>query len=139
MFAKILILFISLCETWKRAKSLVRWALDGSRSDVIDDVVGCAAIDCASDALGSSEDFSDGAIQLAGHRARTHHLGDVDDVIEGDVAAVLDWKNGQVSGFESSALILRYSLFFTFFLSRGGSFKAFTIMEAADGTTEIAA
>jgi hypothetical protein len=27
----------------------------------------------------------------------------------------------------------------TFFLSRGGSFKALTIKEAADGTTEIAA
>jgi hypothetical protein len=30
-------------------------------------------------------------------------------------------------------------LFFTFFLSRGGSFSAFTIKLAADGTTEIAA
>ena len=33
----------------------------------------------------------------------------------------------------------KYSLFLTFFLSRGGSFKALTIREAADGTTEIVA
>ena len=32
-----------------------------------------------------------------------------------------------------------YSLFLTFFLSRGGSFKALTIKEAADGTTEMVA
>lgn len=30
-------------------------------------------------------------------------------------------------------------MFFTFFLSRGGSFKALMIMEAAEGTTEMVA
>lgn len=32
-----------------------------------------------------------------------------------------------------------YSLFFCFFLSRGGSFRALMMREAADGTTEIVA
>lgn len=32
-----------------------------------------------------------------------------------------------------------YLLFFCFFLSRGGSFKALMIKDAADGTTEMVA
>lgn len=120
--------------------NLVRWALNGSGVDVIDDVVGCATVDCASDALGSSEHFSHGSRQLAGHRTGTHHLGDADDVVEGDVAAVLNWKiEENLRIFADFGNLQLYSLFFTFFLSRGGSFKAFTIMEAADGTTEMVA
>jgi len=42
----------------------------------------------------------------------------------------------------SSDIILTeklYSLFFCFFRSRGGSFKALMMSEAAEGTTEIVA
>lgn len=49
-----------------------------------------ASIDCASNALGGSEHFTDGSGEGAGHRTGSHYLGDGDDIIEGDVSAVLD-------------------------------------------------
>ena len=48
------------------------------------------AVDGASDGLSRAEDLLDGAFQLAGHGALAHDAGDVDDLVEGDVAAVLN-------------------------------------------------
>ncbi len=52
--------------------------------------MGVLAIDGAADRLGSTKDLLDGAGHLAGHGATAHGLGDLDDLLEGDVAGVLD-------------------------------------------------
>lgn len=68
MFAKILYFyFFTLAALHGKAMNLIRWALNGSGKDVIDDVVRCATVDCATNALGCSEDFSHGSRQLTGH------------------------------------------------------------------------
>ena len=64
--------------------------LDLALVDLIDDVVGRLAVDGASDGLSGTEDLLDGTFQLARHRAVTHDAGDVDDLIERNVAAVLN-------------------------------------------------
>lgn len=62
----------------------------GSRIDVADDIVRCASIDCATDALGCSENLLDRARQFAGHRTRTHDASSGNYVVESDVTAVLN-------------------------------------------------
>merc|ERR1719489_361276 len=58
--------------------------------DLVDNVVRRLAVDGASDGLGGAEDLLDGAFQLPCHGAFPHDAGDVDDLFEGNVAAVLD-------------------------------------------------
>merc|ERR1719282_877083 len=70
--------------------SLLGWALDVSAVDVVDDVVGCTAIDCASNGLGGSQDLLHDARELLGLGAGPHGAGGVDDVVHRDVAVVLD-------------------------------------------------
>merc|ERR1719383_417417 len=48
------------------------------------------AVDRASDGLSGAENLLDGAFQLARHGALAHDAGDVNDLVEGDVAAVLN-------------------------------------------------
>ena len=64
--------------------------LDGSRVDVVDDVVWGTSIDGATDALSGSQDLLHGAGQLAGHAAGAHRPGNGQDIVVGNVAAVLD-------------------------------------------------
>ena len=52
--------------------------------------MGRLAVDGTSDGLGGAEDLLDGAFQLPRHGAFPHDAGDVDDLFEGNVAAVLD-------------------------------------------------
>ncbi|CAG9133957.1 unnamed protein product [Plutella xylostella] len=61
-----------------------------SRVDIVDDIVGRAAVDGAADGLAGSQHLLDCAGQLAGHGARPHHLGDADHLLHGDVTVVLD-------------------------------------------------
>jgi len=58
--------------------------------DLLNDGVGVALVDGASNRLGCAEDFLDGARELLGHTAFTHGAGDRDDVVQGQVTAVLD-------------------------------------------------
>lgn len=48
------------------------------------------AIDRAANAVGRTQHFLAGTGQFAGHRAGSHHPGNADHFIEGDVAIVLD-------------------------------------------------
>ena len=64
--------------------------LDFALVDLIDDIVGRLAVDRASDGLSGAENLLDSAFQLARHGALAHDAGDVNDLVEGNVAAVLD-------------------------------------------------
>lgn len=68
----------------------LRWALNFAAVDVIDDIVGMAAIDGASHRLSGSQDLLDGSGELPGDGARPHDAGDAHDLIEGHAAAVLN-------------------------------------------------
>merc|ERR1712105_135268 len=58
--------------------------------DLVDDVVGSVTIDGAADRLGGAQDLLDGALQLARHGALPHDAGNVNDLVEGNIAAVFD-------------------------------------------------
>jgi len=58
--------------------------------DLVDDVMRRLAVDGAADGLRGAEDLLDGTFQLPRHGTLPHDAGDVDDLVEGDVAAVLD-------------------------------------------------
>jgi hypothetical protein len=53
-------------------------------------ILGVLAVDGAADADAGAEDLLDGAGELLGHGPGLHDLGDLDDVVEADVARVLD-------------------------------------------------
>merc|ERR1719188_1717667 len=78
---------ILLCPT---SCCLFGWALVVTAVDVVDDVVGCTAIDGASDGLSGAQDLLHDSGQLLGLGPGLHHPGGVDDVVHGDVAVVLD-------------------------------------------------
>ena len=52
--------------------------------------MGSITIDGAADRLSGAEDLLNGALQLARHGAFPHDAGDVNDLVEGNVAAVFD-------------------------------------------------
>lgn len=54
------------------------------------DVAGRLSVDGAADRVARAEHLFDGASEGAGHRALAHGSGDVDDLVKGDVAVVLD-------------------------------------------------
>lgn len=58
--------------------------------NLLNDIVGVLALNGAADRLGRAEDLLHGALHLAGHGAGTHDLGNLDDILEGDITAVLD-------------------------------------------------
>lgn len=65
--------------------------------DLVDDVVGIASLDGASDGLRGSENLLHGSFQLTGHRTGSHLPGDVHNCVQGQVTGVLDilhlfWK-----------------------------------------------
>jgi hypothetical protein len=64
--------------------------LDFSISDSLLDVSGRFSVNGASNRVAGSQDFLDGSRKLAGHGALTHFLGNVDDLIKGQVSIVLD-------------------------------------------------
>lgn len=66
---------------------------DNVAIDVIDDIVWWTSVDCAANTLGCAENLLDGALQFTSHAAVSHCLGDREDVIEGDVAAVLNCRD----------------------------------------------
>jgi len=64
--------------------------LAGASIDLLNNVVGVLAVNSAANGLSSAEDFLDGAGHGAGHGADAHLLSNVVDLVEGDVAIVLD-------------------------------------------------
>merc|ERR1712001_240019 len=58
--------------------------------DLVDDVVRVLAVDGAADRLGRAQDLLHHPGELPGHRPGPHHPGSIDDVVQRDVAAVLD-------------------------------------------------
>jgi len=59
-------------------------------SNLLLDGSGGLALDGAANGVGGSEDLADDTDELLGVRAGTHLAGDLVDLSEGDVAAVLD-------------------------------------------------
>jgi len=64
--------------------------LDLTGINGITKILGVLAIDGASDGEGSSENLLDGTRELAGKGLGAHDAGDLNDIIERDVAVVLD-------------------------------------------------
>merc|ERR1719189_2899763 len=58
--------------------------------DLVDNVVRVLTINSAADRLGRAQDLLHHPRELPRHRPGPHHPGSVDDVVERDVAAVLD-------------------------------------------------
>ena len=65
-------------------------ALDRTVVDTIDDVMGIHAVHRAAHGLCGAEDFLHAAGELLRHGPGPHDAGGLDDVVHGDVAAVLD-------------------------------------------------
>merc|ERR1719189_2231926 len=58
--------------------------------DLVDDIVRVLTINSAADRLGRAQDLLHHPGELPRHRPGSHHPGSVDDVVQRDVAAVLD-------------------------------------------------
>lgn len=110
------------------------------------------SIHSAANVLCGSQDFFGGSAQFTGHRTWSQCTGNADNVIQWDVAIVFNCArnnkdlirlcfmcDGWIVLYLKTMVSGMYLLFLTFFLSRGGSFNALMISEAADGTTEMAA
>eukprot|EP00621_Florenciella_sp_RCC1693_P003698 CAMPEP_0182524758 /NCGR_PEP_ID=MMETSP1323-20130603/2010_1 /TAXON_ID=236787 /ORGANISM="Florenciella parvula, Strain RCC1693" /LENGTH=204 /DNA_ID=CAMNT_0024733377 /DNA_START=465 /DNA_END=1081 /DNA_ORIENTATION=- len=74
----------------KKSADLVLRDDDVSIVDHLESVSRGLAVDGAAERAGGAKDLLDGALKLARHRALAHLARDVDHLIEGDVAIVLD-------------------------------------------------
>lgn len=75
-----------------RVVNLFLWDFQRSVLYLFDQIMRRTSVDRAADALCGSEDLLDGAAQFASHRAGTHRSGNGQNIVEGDVAVVLDWN-----------------------------------------------
>ncbi len=83
--------------------------------------------------------------ELSGDGARPHDASDVHNLVKAHTSIVLDWKKGkkksEMQSIHFNLVPLKsvstegHLLFLTFFLSRGGSFRALMIRAEAEGTT----
>lgn len=64
--------------------------LDLALGDLLGDVVGRLTINGAANRVGGTEDLLDGARELLGHGAGAHDAGNLNNIIKGDVAVMLD-------------------------------------------------
>ena len=62
----------------------------GSVIDLVNDVVRGLAVNSAADRLGCPQNLLDDPTELPGHGPGSHHTGSLVDVLDGDVATVLD-------------------------------------------------
>merc|ERR1712038_210075 len=85
-----ILFYFSVQATGTKLPTLLARTVDLAIIDLVDDVVRVLAVDGAADRLGRSQDLLHHPRELPGHRPRPHHPGGVDDVIQADVAAVLD-------------------------------------------------
>ena len=68
----------------------VLWTIEGSVVDLINEVVWCLTIDGASNRLSRAKDLLHDSGKVLGHGSGPHDPGGVDDVVQSDVAIVLD-------------------------------------------------
>lgn len=73
-----------------KQKGLLVVNLDLAGVDALDDGVRVLAVDSAADRLGSAEDLLDGTREALGKRLEAHLAGNLDNLVERDVATVLD-------------------------------------------------
>merc|ERR1719411_752705 len=69
---------------------LLGGAVDGTIVDAINDVVGVHAVHSAANGLGSAKHLFHGTGELLSHGPGSHNPGSRNNVIHGDVSAVLD-------------------------------------------------
>lgn len=111
--------------------------LDFAGIDGVAQVLGALAIDSAADRVGGTEDFLDSALQLTSVGLEAHSTGNFNNVIQGDVAGVLDWKDPlSITVNTTTKSLQEHLLFLSFLRSRGGSLRALMTKEEAEGTTE---
>jgi hypothetical protein len=112
--------------------------LDGSIVDTLDDLVGVLAVNGASDRLGRAEDLLDGTGEGLGERVVGKLSGNLR--IQCQPVPFLSFSRSPLTSTISSNCTFPLCLmFFSFFLSRGGSFTALMTIDDAEGTTETAA
>ena len=73
-----------------RREHLLVVNLDLASVDALDDSVGVLAVDGAADGLGGTKDLLDGTGKALGERLEAHLAGNLDNLVERDVATVLD-------------------------------------------------
>lgn len=108
--------------------------------------MGVLAVDGASDGLGRAEDLLDGAGERLGERLGGELSGDLNGaqtrvrrLFLPETRSLSPRPRRLTSTISSNATFPLCLMFFSFFLSRGGSFKALMTMDEAEGTTETAA
>merc|ERR1712203_373003 len=85
-----ILFYFSVQATGTKLQTLLARTVDLAIIDLVDDVVRVLAVDCAADRLSRAQDLLHHPGELPGHRPGPHHPGSVDDVVQRDVAAVLD-------------------------------------------------
>jgi hypothetical protein len=107
-------------KNWQNDSPLHRGDLDLAVVNLLLHILGVLAVDGAFDTDAGAEDLLDGLSKLLGHGPRLHDLGDLNDVVEADVAGVC-------------------LMFLTFFLSLSGSLSTLMMSAVAEGTIETLA
>merc|ERR1712038_2133338 len=85
-----ILFYFSVQATGTKLPALLARTVDLAIIDLVDDVVRVLAVDGAADRLSRAQDLLHHPGELPGHRPGPHHPGSVDDVVQRDVAAVLD-------------------------------------------------
>ncbi len=86
--------FLVLFSFWMRLTILLVGQRDLAVVNLGLDLAGVLAVYCAADGHGRAEHLLHGALEVLGHGAGAHGAGDLDDLVEGDVATVLDCAAG---------------------------------------------
>lgn len=79
-----------LKQTSRSLSVSVERDLDVTVGNLLLQILRVLAVDGAADGNAGAEDLLDAATELLGHGPRAHDLGDLDDVVERDVAVVFD-------------------------------------------------
>ena len=73
-----------------RPLPLLVWYFNLPVADTVNDVMRRLTVNGAANGLGSSENFEHGALELLSKTLGAHRPCDLNDLVEGDVAGVLD-------------------------------------------------
>ena len=129
-----------VCLFTMRKHTLLLGNLDRTIIDTLDNVVGVLPVNGASNGLGGSEDLLDGTGKVLGKGLVLHLSGDLGTVGDDGSAfsSLISAPTSRplltetISSKETLPVCL---MFFSFFRSRGGSFKALMTKLDAEGTT----
>ena len=130
----------------QRPHPLLLGNLDRTVIDTLDNVVRVLPVDGASDGLGGSENLLDGTSEVLGERLVLHLSGDLREEWNEDVkpsmshliltrCVLLPWLRLLTETISSKETLPVCLMFFSFFRSLGGSFKALMTKLEALGTT----